>query len=450
MKSEGRILTTHVGSLIRPAELVSFLKQQQNGNPYDSAAYEDCLRCAVVDVVGKQAEVGIDIVSDGEFGKSISWSRYVLERLSGFEERLDDTAGFRPAIAGKDRKDFTEFYDEYEAVQGFAGMGKDSAQLGTWVIAGPIAYTGHRALQRDIINLKAAMTEAGPGAFSGKRPALELDPGLGTGCPQKMRPSKASIHGFLPVVAPASVVPARRDEYYRSEEEALFAIAAALREEYKAIADAGLTVQIDDAFLASSYDVMVPPRSLADYRKWAAVRVEALNCALQGIPEEKTRYHLCWGSWNGPHTNDVAIKDIIDLVLRIRVGGYSLEMANPRHEHEWRVWERVSLPKERVLIPGLVSHSTNVVEHPELVAERIIRLAKLVGRENVIASTDCGFAQGPFTRRVHPSIMWAKLRSVVEGARLATRELWRRPAKRRKPPAAKKRPSRARKKNKTA
>jgi 5-methyltetrahydropteroyltriglutamate--homocysteine methyltransferase len=409
MKSTGRIPTTHVGSLVRPPELVSFLKAQQNGEPYDSGAYEECLRRSVAEVVKEQAEVGIDIVSDGEFGKSISWSRYVLERLSGFEERLDNTAGFRPAIAGKDRRDFAEFYDEYEATQGFAGMGKDSAQLGTWVITGPIAYIGQRALQRDIDNLKAAMTQAGV------------------------------QRGFLPVVAPASVVPARKDEHYRNEEEALFAIAAALHEEYKAIVDAGLTVQVDDAFLASSYDVMVPPRSLADYRKWAAVRVEALNHALKGIPEQQSRYHLCWGSWNGPHTNDVAIKDVIDLVLRIRAGGYSIEMANPRHEHEWRVWQEIELPKGRVLIPGLVSHSTNVVEHPELVAERIVRLAKLVGGEKLIASTDCGFAQGPFTRRVHPSIMWAKLRSVVEGARLASRELWRRPAKGRKPLAAKKR-----------
>jgi 5-methyltetrahydropteroyltriglutamate--homocysteine methyltransferase len=423
MTSSNRILTTHVGSLVRPPELVAFLKRQQTHESYDSAAYEECLRRAVADVVKGQAETGIDIVSDGEFGKSISWSRYVLERLAGFEERHDNTAGFRPAIAGKDRKDFTEFYDEYEAAQGFAGMGKDSGQLGTWVITGPIRYIGQQALQRDIANLKAAMKRAGV------------------------------AHGFLPVVAPASVVPARKDEHYRSEEEALFAIADALHDEYQAIVDAGLIVQVDDAFLASFYDVMVPPRSLADYRKWAAVRVEAVNHALRGIPERQSRYHLCWGSWNGPHTNDVAIKDIIDLVLKIRVGGYSLEMANPRHEHEWRVWEKVKLPKGRALVPGLVSHSTNVVEHPELVAERIVRLAKLVGRDSVIASTDCGFAQGPFTRRVHPSIMWAKLRSVVEGARLATRELWRRP-KGRKVAAAKRKsrgaPMRARKKKKAA
>jgi 5-methyltetrahydropteroyltriglutamate--homocysteine methyltransferase len=371
-------------------------------------------------VVDGQAKAGIDIVSDGEFGKSISWSRYVLERISGFEERVDNTAGFRPAIAGKDRKDFADFYDEYEAAQGFAGMGKDSAQLGTWVITAPIRYIGHQALQRDIANLKAAMKEAG------------------------------AQHGFLPVVAPASVVPARKDQHYRSEEEALFAIADALSEEYKMIVDAGLTVQVDDAFLASSYDVMVPPRSLADYRKWAALRVEAVNHALQGIPAEQSRYHLCWGSWNGPHTNDVAIRDIVDLLLRIRVGGYSLEMANPRHEHEWRVWEQVKLPEGRALIPGLVTHSTNVVEHHELVAERIVRLAKLVGRENVIASTDCGFAQGPFARRVHPSIMWAKLRAVVEGAQLATRELWPRPAKPRKPASVRKNGSRARTRKKKA
>ena len=421
MKPTGRILTTHVGSLVRPPDLVAFLKRQQNHEPYDSGAYEECLRRSVTEVVKGQADAGIDIVSDGEFGKSISWSRYVLERLSGFEERQDNTGGVRPAIAGKDRKDFTEFYDEYEAGQGFAGMGKDAAQLGAWVITGPVSYIGQPALQRDIANLKAAMKQAGV------------------------------KQGFLPVVAPASVVPARKDEHYRNEEEALFAIADALRAEYKMIVDAGLTVQVDDAYLASFYDVMVPPRALADFRKWAAVRVEAVNHALKGIPEEQSRYHLCWGSWNGPHTNDVAIKDIIDLVLKIRVGGYSLEMANPRHEHEWRVWEKVKMPKGRALLPGLVSHSTNVVEHPELVAERIVRLAKLVGRENLIASTDCGFAQGPFTRRVHPSIMWAKLRAVAEGARLATRELWRRPAKRRKAAAAKRRASpRARRKKAAA
>jgi 5-methyltetrahydropteroyltriglutamate--homocysteine methyltransferase len=388
-----RIQTTHVGSLVRPADLIAFLLKQQNGDSYDQQAFDDCLRRSVDEVVRKQVETGIDIVSDGEFGKTISWSRYILERLSGFTERVEP-GGFPPSVAGKDRRDFKEFYDEYEADKGFVGLGKQATKLRASAITGPISYSGQAALKRDIDDIKQAAAKAG---------------------------AKAA---FLPVVAPASVAPARTDEYYKSEEEALFAIADALNVEYRMIVDSGLIVQIDDAFLASTYDVMVPPRTLDDYRKWAELRVEATNHALRGIPEERSRYHLCWGSWNGPHTNDVAFKDIADLVLKVRVGGYSLEMANPRHEHEWRVWETVKLPAGRKLVPGLVSHSTNVVEHPELVAERIVRLAKLVGRDNVIASTDCGFAQGPFARRVHPQVQWAKLRSLVEGAQIASRELW--------------------------
>jgi 5-methyltetrahydropteroyltriglutamate--homocysteine methyltransferase len=373
--------------------LLAFIEKQQDGKPYDAAAYEDCLRRSVADVVKKQVEAGVDIVSDGEYGKSISWSRYILDRIGGFEERHDQTPGFRSAVAGKDRRDFAEFYEEYEAAFGFVGMGK-TFKTGTWVVTGPIKYTGQALIQRDIEDVKRAV--AGSGA----------------------------IDAFLPLVAPASVVPQRVDEYYTSEEDALFAIAEAMREEYKAVVDAGLIAQIDDAFLASVYDVMVPPKTLADYRKWAEVRIEALNHALKGIPQDRTRYHICWGSWNGPHTNDVPLKDIADLVLRVNTGGYSLEMANPRHEHEWRVWETVKLPEGKYLLPGLVSHATNIVEHPELVAERIVRLAKLVGRERVVASTDCGFAQGPFARRVHPQIMWAKLRALGEGARIATNQLW--------------------------
>jgi 5-methyltetrahydropteroyltriglutamate--homocysteine methyltransferase len=388
-----RILTSHVGSLVRPDELLAFIEKQQDGKPYDAAAYEDCLRRSVADVVKKQVEAGIDIVSDGEYGKSISWSRYILDRIGGFEERHDQSPGFRSAVAGKDRRDFAEFYEEYEGAYGFVGMGK-TFKTGTWVVTGPIKYTGQALIQRDIEDVKRA--DAGSGA----------------------------IDAFLPLVAPASVVPQRVDEYYKSEEDALFAIAEAMREEYKAVVDAGLIAQIDDAFLASVYDVMVPPKTLADYRKWAEVRIEALNHALEGIPQDRTRYHICWGSWNGPHTNDVPLKDIVDLVLRVNTGGYSLEMANPRHEHEWRVWETVKLPEGKYLLPGLVSHATNIVEHPELVAERIVRLAKLVGRERVVASTDCGFAQGPFARRVHPQIMWAKLRALGEGARIATKQLW--------------------------
>ena len=381
----GRILTTHVGSLIRPPNLQEFLKAQRDREPYDPAAFDACLHDAVADVVHKQAEIGLDVINDGEYGKTISWSRYVLERMSGFEQR-DRTAhaGMPAAVAGRDRREFAEFYTDYDRHQGFTGMTG-------WALTGPIRYTGQAALARDIANFKAA-------AKAAKTAGL-----------------------FMAAVAPASVAPDRTDEYYKSDEEYVFAVADALHEEYKAIIDAGLILQVDDAYLALTYEVMVPPKTLKDYRKWAALRIEALNHALRGLPEERTRYHVCWGSWNGPHAFDVEVKDIVDLILKVRVGGYLLEMANPRHEPEWRVWERVKLPKGRMLIPGVISHATNVVEHPELVAERLVRLAKLVGRDNLMAGTDCGFAQGSFVQRVHPSIMWAKLRTLVEGARLASK-----------------------------
>jgi 5-methyltetrahydropteroyltriglutamate--homocysteine methyltransferase len=226
------------------------------------------------------------------------------------------------------------------------------------------------------------------------------------------------------VVAPASALPGAKIEHYKDEEAYLFALAEALHQEYKAIIDAGLYVQIDDAFLPYMHERMVPPMSNAQYRRWAQMRVDALNHALKDIPEERSRYHICWGSWNGPHAFDVPLKDIIDLLLQVRTGHYSFEAANPRHAHEWRVWETAKLPPGKILIPGVISHATNIVEHPELVAERIVRLAKIVGRENVMGGTDCGFAQSPFARRVHPTIVWAKLRALAEGARIATRALW--------------------------
>jgi 5-methyltetrahydropteroyltriglutamate--homocysteine methyltransferase len=392
-----RILTTHVGSLIRPPELIAFHEKRLEGEPYEQAVYEACLKRAVADVVRQQADIGIDIVSDGEFGKNVSWSRYVLERLSGFDERPGGVGSIK-ATAGKDRRDFAEFYAEFEAEKGFVGMGKSFAKTGLFYVTGPIHYTGQAFINRDIANLKAATADA------------------------------RVAGAFLPVVAPASVAPDRFEEYYKSAEESLLAIAAALHDEYKAIVDAGLTLQIDDAYLATYYDVMVPPHTFSDYYKWAEFRVDATNEAIKDLPSERIRYHVCWGSWNGPHTNDVPARDIMSLVLKVNAGAYSLEMANPRHEHEWRVWETVKLPDDKVLLPGLISHATNVVEHPELVAERITRLARLVGRERVIASTDCGFAQGPFTRRAHPSIQWAKLKSLVEGADIASRELWGRSA----------------------
>jgi 5-methyltetrahydropteroyltriglutamate--homocysteine methyltransferase len=385
-RSTSRILTTHVGSLIRPDTLQDFLRARQGGKPFDQRAYDKCLTESVAAVVRRQAEAGIDVVSDGEFGKSISWSQYVIERLSGFEQR-PIKPGANPFARGADRTRFAEFYAELDARE-------TPATISESICVGPIAYTGQGALQRDIDNFKAALG----------RVKVE--------------------EGFLPVAAPASVIPDRKNEYYKSDEECLQAIADAMRTEYRMIVEAGFILQLDDARTAVTYDRMVPPGKFEDYRKWVAMHVELLNHALEGIPEDRVRYHICWGSWPGPHTTDVPLKDIVDLILKVKVGAYVIEGANPRHEHEWKVWQDAKLPDGRVLVPGVISHATNIVEHPELVAERIVRLARLVGRENVIAGTDCGFAQGPFYRRVHPSIMWAKLEALAAGARLASKELW--------------------------
>jgi 5-methyltetrahydropteroyltriglutamate--homocysteine methyltransferase len=389
--SSERVRTTHVGSLIRPPELLQFIRPKQAGQPYDEQAYANCLRSSVAQVVRRQAEAGIDLPSDGEFGKSISWSQYALQRLSGFERR-PARPGEHGFNRGADRARFAEFYRELDAAEGPpAAVG---ASAGSAVCIGPISYTGQAELARDIRNFKDALAEAGV------------------------------KQGFLPVASPTSVIPDRVNEYYKSDRELLYAIAEAMRAEYRAIIDAGLMLQLDDARLAVTYDRMVPPASFADYRNWVAMNVEAVNHALQGIPEERVRYHVCWGSWPGPHVSDVPLKDIVDLVLEVKAGTYLIEGANPRHEHEWRLWESVKLPPGKVLAPGVISHATNVVEHPELVAQRIVRLAKLVGHDRVMASTDCGFAQGPFHRRVHPSIMWAKLEALAQGARLASRELY--------------------------
>jgi len=385
-RSTDRILATHVGSLVRPPELQDFLRARQKGAGFDEAAYDRCLTDSVAAVVRHQADAGVDVVSDGEFGKSISWSQYVLERMSGFERRP-----FKPGVntfqRGADREKFAEFYAELDAREGVATT-MDS------VCVGPISYTGQAQLQRDIDNFTVALK------------------------------STKVVEAFMPVAAPASVIPDRKNEYYKSEDDILEAIANAMRTEYRMIVDAGFLVQLDDARNAVTYDRMVPPGTFADYRKWLERQVDVINHAIEGLPQDRIRYHVCWGSWPGPHTTDVPLKDIVDLILKIRVGAYVIEGANPRHEHEWKVWKDAKLPEGRVLIPGVISHATNVVEHPELVAERVVRLAKLVGRENVIAGTDCGFAQGPFHRRVHPSIMWAKLEALAAGARLASKELW--------------------------
>ena len=389
-----RIPTTHVGSLVRPPALREFLSAMRDRAPYDEQAFEACLRDSVLEVVRRQQQAGIDIVSDGEFGKPILWNAYINERLTGVEKEPKDpsqpSAPFPPA---NDARLFPEFWAEYAGTQGW-----DRDDVVGFRVTGPIAYDGHAAITRDIANLKAALEQVDV------------------------------LDGFLTAVAPASVPGIRWQEAYATEEEFLYAIADALHEEYRLIIDSGLLLQVDDAFIPWMYDLMVPPATLEDYRRWAASRIEILNHALRGLPSERIRYHICWGSFNAPHVGDVPAEDIIDIVFGVNAGAYAIEMANPRHEHEWRLWEDVTLPEGKVLIPGVISHATNVVEHPRLVAERIERLALLVGRENLAGGTDCGFAQGPFVQRVHPTIQWAKLESLAEGARIASGRLWGAPA----------------------
>jgi 5-methyltetrahydropteroyltriglutamate--homocysteine methyltransferase len=392
-RSTNRILTTHVGSLIRREKLLNFVRARQQGVAVDEQAYDKCLKDCVAEVVQRQAQAGIDVVDDGEFGKSTSWSLYALDRLSGFEQR-PIKPGADPFARGADRERFRDFYAELEKPNERTWSRVTTHDV---VCVAPIQYTGLGELQRDIENFKAALRD------------VKVE------------------EAFLPVAAPSSAIPDRKNEYYRNDEELLVALAEALRTEYKTIADSGILLQIDDARAAVTYDRMVPPGNFEDYHRWLSRHVDVLNHALEGIPEDRIRYHVCWGSWPGPHTTDVPLKKIVDLILKVRAGTYLIEAANPRHEHEWRVWKDVKLPDGKILAPGVVSHGTNVVEHPELIAERIVRFAGVVGRENVIASTDCGFAQEQFNRRVHFSIMWAKLEALAEGARIASQELWARP-----------------------
>jgi 5-methyltetrahydropteroyltriglutamate--homocysteine methyltransferase len=390
--SSDRILSTHVGSLVRPPKLVEYLRLVEAGQPYDKAGYEACLKASIEEVVRQQVEAGVDIVSDGEFSKGRNWAFYVHDRISGISTRAATPEEMRDPLTsaggGQDTKAFPEFYEEYNRTTGLG------ARLGKrFVVSGALTYND-ATVKRDIATLKAAAAKAN------------------------------ATGAFLPVVAPASALPGAKNEHYADEKALMFALADCLHQEYKAIVDAGLYVQVDDAFLPYMHERMVPPMSEKEYRDWAQLRVDALNHALRGIPEERSRYHICWGSWNGPHAFDVPLKDIVDLLLQVKVGHYSVEQANPRHEHEWTVWQNVKLPAGRKLIPGVISHATNIVEHPELVAQRLTRLARVVGRENVLGGTDCGFAQSPFAQRVHPSIMWAKLRSLAEGTRIATAELW--------------------------
>jgi 5-methyltetrahydropteroyltriglutamate--homocysteine methyltransferase len=373
-RSENRILTTHVGSLIRPPELGEGVSR--------GVSAETQLREAVKDVVARQVRLGIDIVNDGEYSKS-SWSAYILERLSGFEVRQNQ---LQPLYwLGRDRVRFADFFAQ-EMPFSATGMPAE-------VCVAPIEYRDDGSLGRAIATLKQAVSAA------------------------------HAKEAFMTVVAPASTAYNGVNEYYPSDRDYVFAIADALRAEYRAVHDAGLVLQVDDAVIANMYDSLVQ-QSPERYREWAQLRIDALNHALSGIPEDRVRYHVCFGSWHVPHMADAPLEEIIDFVLQVNAQAYSIEAANARHEHEWRVWEKVRLPPRKILIPGVVTHHTISVEHPRLVADRIVRFAKLVGPENVIAGTDCGFAQTHNIQRVHPSVMWAKLEALVEGARLASAELY--------------------------
>lgn len=379
-RSEHRILTTHVGSLVRPKELRELAPPGEE--PKDPAQYNAVLCQQTLEVVRKQAGVGIDVVSDGEYGKS-SWSNYILNRISGFEIRPEQ---LRPVIwLGRDRERFSEaIFQEFPRLAGGTR---------TEACVGPIRYRDHAPIDRAISNFKAALAQ------------VKVE------------------EAFLTSVAPASTAYDGVNEYYSNEKDYVYAIADALKEEYRAIYDSGVLLQVDDAVLANMYDHLVQ-QSPARYREWANLRVEALNHALTGIPEDRIRYHVCFGSWHVPHVADSPLEEIADLILNVHAGAYSIEAANVRHEHEWRIWENKKLPKDKILIPGVITHHTTTVEHPRLVADRIVKYAGLVGRENVIAGSDCGFAQSEVIQRVHPTVMWAKFESLVEGARLASKELW--------------------------
>jgi 5-methyltetrahydropteroyltriglutamate--homocysteine methyltransferase len=376
--SDGRILTTHAGSLPRPPDLLALM---QAGETDERAAR---VRTAVSEVVRRQCDVGLDVITDGEMGKP-SFITYVTERLSGFE-RSHEPAGL-PWAGSKEVTAFPQFYEP-------SLRASPNAAAPRFACTGPIRYVGHARVQADIANLKAALA------------------------------GQSVAEVFMPAIAPSNVEGRQKNAYYGTDEEYLLAIAEAMREEYQAIVDAGFLLQIDDPRLVTYY-IMSPTSTVAECRRWAEVRVDALNHALRGIPRERVRFHTCYSINMGPRVHDMQLTDIVDVLLRVRAGAYSFEAANPRHEHEWRVWERVTLPEGALLIPGVITQSTVLVEHPELVAQRIERFASVVGREHVIAGADCGFASFAGSTEIHPTIVWAKLQALVDGARLASQRLWR-------------------------
>jgi 5-methyltetrahydropteroyltriglutamate--homocysteine methyltransferase len=397
--SRDSILTSHVGSLPRPDALIAANKRREEGEAGDEAAFQSELGAAIVDVVKRQKGAGVTVPNDGEFGKSMghavnyrAWLSYAFGRLSGLQYENLPPAPARPAYAGEPvlvglerRRDRAKFAAAYSNPD--SGISIGPGVFIRPICAGPVAYTGQAAIKSDIAHFKAALDAAGV------------------------------AEGFMTSIAPGSVA-RLGNVHYKTDDDFLFACADAMREEYKAIVDAGLVLQLDDPGIAENWDQIVPEPSLEAYKRFTMVRVEALNHALKGLPQDRIRFHLCWGSWHGPHTTDLPMRDIIDVMLQIKAGAYSFEAANARHEHEWSVWLDVKLPDDKLILPGVVSHATNVVEHPELVAERILRFARLVGRERVIASTDCGLGG-----RIHPDIAWAKLETMAQGAAIASRQL---------------------------
>ena len=401
--SRSRILTTQAGSLPRPDDLIELNRARQAGESTDERAYQTRLGAAVVEVVRRQHAVGIDVPGDGEYGKAMgqrvnygAWWSYSFQRLGGLELGMElyriparrSEPGRVRLTSFSDRRDRALFSAAYADPDSGVSTNRGGPGMRLPVCRGPLVYTGQAAIQADIAHMKAALAAAGV------------------------------AEGFMTSIAPGS---ASRigNEHYQTEEELIFACAEAMREEYRAILDAGLVLQLDDPAMAENWDMINPEPSVEDYRKLAMVRVEALNHALRGFPRDRIRFHLCWGSWHGPHVTDIPLRDIVDVMLAVNCRAYSFEAGNVRHEHEWKVWREVKLPDDRILIPGVVSHATNVVEHPELVADRIVRFAQVVGRERVIAGTDCGLGG-----RVHPDIAWAKLAALAEGAALASRQLY--------------------------
>jgi 5-methyltetrahydropteroyltriglutamate--homocysteine methyltransferase len=391
-RSESRILTTHTGSLPRPADLVEALNAKELGKSYDVRALKARVRGAVTEIVQRQAATGLDVINDGEHSK-VSWMAYARARLSGLEE-IDSPVRFRGAT--RDSLAFPAAYEDMRvmlAARSSAIVAKRTVRPKAWVCSGPIAYRGEEELRADIENLKLALKDA------------------------------RAEEAFVTAISPSNLELYYENHYYRSTEEYLAALAEAMRVEYKAIVDAGFLLQIDDPRLATHYN-RSPNASIDDCRKFMALRVEAVNHALRGISQDRVRFHTCYSVNIAPRVFDFELKHFVDLMLQIHAGAYLFEAANPRHEHEWELWRDVKLPDDRILIPGVVSHCIHLVEHPELVAQRLIRFASVVGRERVIAGTDCGFGTSGAGDEVHPDVAWAKLQSLVEGAEIASRKLW--------------------------